>query len=340
MPYNRPSRSDVHVNRPLTNLSVAYIQEESRFVSRRVFPVIPSAKKSNLFFTFPRGEFNRVMMQRRAPGTESAGADYKIERDQFDTVPYGLHHNIDDQDRANVDDPLDLDRQTTMFLTLNAMLHREIGWVNAFFKTGVWTFEVDGAAARSANFSPLRTSADNNLLYWDNNDADPIKDIRRLKRAVLQSTGFMPNKLTLGRAVFDTLLDHPTIIDRIKYGQTAPTAAKVSRETLAMLFELDEVLVMDAIQNTAKEGADDSHSFIAGNHALLTYSPAQPGLMIPSCGYTFTWSGLIGGDEGTEMSRFRMQAIKSDRVEIEMAYDYKVVGVDLGCFINTIIQNA
>jgi hypothetical protein len=40
MPGN-PSIGDVHVNVPLTNISVAYIQDEGAFVADRVFANIP-----------------------------------------------------------------------------------------------------------------------------------------------------------------------------------------------------------------------------------------------------------------------------------------------------------
>jgi hypothetical protein len=55
--------------------------------------------------------------------------------------------------------------------------------------------------------------------------------------------------------------------------------------------------------------------------------------MVPSAGYTFTWSGLLGSNVlGTRISRFRMEHLKSDRIEIEQAFDHKKVAADLGGF--------
>ena len=340
MPYSQPNQSEVHVNRPLTNLSVAYMQSEDRFVSRRVFPRIGSQKQSNSYFTFPRGEFNRVMMQRRAPGAESAGARYKIARETFTTEPWALHNDIDDQVRANVDDPLKLDMQTTKFLTLNALLHEEISWASSYFKAGVWSgggvTSVENTRWKGGAAEKL-TGTDRTLKYWNVADTTPIQDIRFMKRTILEDTGFFPNKLTMGRVVYDTLLDHPTIIGRLDRGQTSGPAM-ASRQQLAALFEVDEICVMDAIQNTAAEGLDDKHSFIAGKHILLTYSPSAPGLMTPSAGYTFTWDGFLGSNNGTRIRRFRMIERSSDRIELEMAFEHKVVGSDLGFFVESIIQ--
>ena len=96
---------------------------------------------------------------------------------------------------------------------------------------------------------------------------------------------------------------------------------------------------MDAIENTANEGATNVHAFIGGKHALLLYTPATPGLMTPSAGYTFTWTGLLGGGAlGTRISRMRVELRKADRVEIEMAFDQKQVAADLGYFFLTAVS--
>ena len=67
-----PTPGDVHVNVPLTNISIAYLQNASNFIASRVFPNIPVQKQSDRYYTYDRGEFNRDEMKERAAGTESA----------------------------------------------------------------------------------------------------------------------------------------------------------------------------------------------------------------------------------------------------------------------------
>jgi len=161
----------------------------------------------------------------------------------------------------------------------------------------------------------------------------PIRDVRLGKASIAQSTGFEPNKLIMGRAVYDAIVDHPEIIDRLKYGQTAGAPAMASKQALAALFGVDEILVMNAIENTAAEGVAAAHSFIGGNHCLLTYSTSAPGLMTPTAGYTFSWTGLLGsGADGNRIKSFRMEDRSADRVEIDMCFDMKLVSADLGQF--------
>tara|TARA_R110002167_G_scaffold143958_2_gene333681 strand:- start:34758 stop:35747 length:990 start_codon:yes stop_codon:yes gene_type:complete len=321
MPFSQPSRSDVHINGPLSSVSLAFIQSADAFVADRAFPRLAVAKQSDSYFTYDRGYFNRAEMEKRAPGAESAGANYALSSATYSADVWALHRDVADQVRANADSPISLDREATELLTLQGLLRKEKEWAGAHFITGVWTTERAGVAA-----TPTGTQ----FLRWDVAASTPIEDVRSGVRTVQESTGFRPNRMVLGRSVYDALLDHPDIVGRLDRGQTSGTAM-VMRDTLASLFEMDEILVMDAIENTANEGATNVHAFIGGKNALLIYTPAAPGLMIPSAGYTFTWNGLLGGGAlATRISRMRMDHLKSDRIEIEMAFDQKLVSADLG----------
>ncbi len=68
MPINQPGRGDVHVDRPLTQLSLAFLQSADGFVADRVFPRVPVDKPSDSYFTYDRGMFNRNQMEKRAAG--------------------------------------------------------------------------------------------------------------------------------------------------------------------------------------------------------------------------------------------------------------------------------
>lgn len=325
-----PTPGDVHVNTPLTNISIAYLQNASNFVAARVFPNIPVSKQSDRYYIYERGDFNRDEMQERAPSTESAGGGYKLDNTPtYFATQFSFHKDIPDQVRANADAVLNPDREATAFVTQKALIKREKVFVSKFFSSSLWAKDYTGVASNPST---------GEVLQWSDANSTPIENVRAAKRNIAQSTGFEPNKLVLGRAVFDALLDHPDIIDRIKYGQTAGGPAMAGQDTLAKLFNVDEVLVMNAVENTAKEGQSASHDFIGGKNALLCYSTPAPGLMTPTAGYTFSWTGLLGsGAEGNRIRSFRMEALSSDRVEIDMCFDMKLVGADLGNFFSGIV---
>lgn len=335
MPGN-PTQGDVHVNRPLTNISVAYIQDEGNFKADRVFPNIPVLKQSDRYFTYSRADFNRDEMEERAPGTESSGNGYDIDSTPTYFAPvYAFHKDIADQIRANSDDPLNPDRDATIFVTQKALIRREVSFVARYFGPGVWEFGSLGVDAITGL---------NEFLQWDDAGSTPIEDVRAAKRTVQEATGFKPNKGLFGPHVFDVLVDHPDIVDRIKFGQTrsdSGTSPAIANEnTLAQLFALDEVMVMEAVVNKARRGEPENSSFIAGNNALLLFVTKTPGIMIPTAGYTFSWNGWMGATGmGHRIKRFRMEQLESDRVEVQMAYDQKVVGADLGFFFEHCIHD-
>ena len=347
--FGSPSTGDVHIDAVLTNISLAFMQDSNNFVARRAFPEVPVSKQSDVYYTYPRGEFNRDQMEERAPGTESAGANYKLDTQSYRCKVYALHKNIDDQTRSNVDGPLQLDRETTMFLTLKAQLNQEIDWVGRYMggsglgfsaaPGGTWSFAADGVASSPTARASLdfTDGANNNVLQWSVDGSTPIENVRDAKRAMLQETGFEPNVMVMGRSVADTLKDHPDLIDRIDRGQTTG-AAQMTMEGIRELFELDEILVSNAIQNTAKLGATANHSFIAGDNALLLYRPPSPGLLTPAAGYTFLWSGFIGANQGgLRIKNIRIDTHESDRIEAQVAYDHNKVAADLGLYWNDIV---
>ncbi len=314
----QPTKSDVHVDRPLTNMSVAFIQDQRDFVASRVFPVLPVQKQSDLFYVYDKKQWFRTDSQKRAPTTESAGSGYSLNTDSYRADVWAVHKDVDDQLRANADVPINVDREAVAFVMQQQLIRKEKEWMSKYFTTGLW----------SADLTPG--------TLWDAASSDPIKDVRAYKRQIFQQTGRMPNKLVVSPDVDDVLKDHASIVERIKYTQFAD----VDNQLIARLFGLEEYLVANAIEDVEPEsvgGAEDLQH-LASRDALLVYSPPTPGIMTPAAGYTFAWNGLFGmAAEGSRVSRFRMEHLKSDRVESEMAWDLKLVSPELGLFLNNVI---
>ena len=109
------------------------------------------------------------------------------------------------------------------------------------------------------------------------------------------------------------------------------------RNLIASLFELDAIFVMDSVYNTAVEGAAESNAFIGGDQALLYYAPDTVGLEEPTAAVQFSWTGLLGNTEaGIRIKRFRMEANEADRIEGQMAMDFKLTSAALGYLFVTV----
>ena len=71
-----PGPGDVHVNRPLTNISLAYMQDAAAFVADSIFPAIPVMKQSDLYWEYDRDDWNRDEAEEMRPGDIGGESDY------------------------------------------------------------------------------------------------------------------------------------------------------------------------------------------------------------------------------------------------------------------------
>lgn len=329
-----PSQSDLHVNVPLTNVSIAYIPNAGDYICRKIFPKVPVQKQSDLYWKWSKSDWRRTDVQRRAPGTESPGVGWNYDTDSYFAHVYAVHRDIDDQVRANADSNFKLDSEATKFITNQMLLKQELDWTAKYFTTGVWSTEYTGVASGVGA---------GEFLQWNDAASDPLRDMRNWKNSYRLLTGYDPTFMVMGIDVLTELESHPDILDRIKYTQRGV----VTVDLLQSLFDIPKIyiskaskIVSDArINDAAAQDAAASYEFITDTKsALLGYAPSSPSIMTPSAGYTFVWSGYAGGNsEGIKISSFRMEHIKSDRVEAEMTYDMKVVATDMGIFLNTVV---
>ena len=328
-----PSQADLHVNVPLTNVSVAYMQSADSYIADKVFPKVPVQKQSDLYWKYSKSDWRRTDVKRRAPGTETPGVGWNVDTDVYFCHVYGVHKDIADQERANADSNFNLDRDATEFITNQQLLKRDIDWTASYFRTGVWATERTGVAAAPGA---------GQFLAWDQAGSDPIGDVSRWFIEFRRLSGFAPNIAILGAYVMTALKQHPDIIDRIKYTQRGI----VTEDLIATLFDVDELYVSyatvsggPALNDARTQDAAATFDFIGNSDGVLfAYAPPSPSLLTPSAGYTFTWAGYLGGNsQGVRVKRFRMEHIASDRIEAEQTYDMKVVSPDLGLFLSSVV---
>lgn len=323
-----PTMQNAHIDRALTNISVAYLQDADKFIADKVFPVVPVKRQSDVYYQYNKGDFMRDEAQLRGAGTESAGGDYGVEaQEPYYCRKHAFHKDVTEEERKNYDEPLNADQDATTFVTQKMLIRREMEWATKYFNAGIWGTDITGKAA---------TPASGETLQWDQATSNPIKDITEAGVAMAAETGYKPNTLVLSPYAFNALKNHEDILDRIKYTQKGI----VTTDLLATLFEVDKVLVAWSVVNTAKKGAADDVGFIMGKHALLCYANPTPALRQPSAGYIFAWTGLEGaGAYGNRIVRLPMDqlGLGTERIEGEMAFDCKKVCADLGVFFKDIV---
>lgn len=314
----QPTGNSVHIDRPLTMMSQAIIQSTDTFIANKVFPTLPVARKSDSYYIYTQADWFRDEARVRPPATESVGSGYNLSTTTYNCDVWAIHKDLDDQTDQNADDVLNLEQDAVEFVTQRMLLRHEIEWTSEFFATSKWTTDLTPSA------------------LWDNyGTSNPLTDVQTAIKTVLARTGFKPNTAVIGYDVWSALLNHPDIIERIKY-----TSANVPTEqVVGRYFGLDRVFVTSAIKNTAAEGAAASYSFVQGKHMLVCYVAPRVGPRTATAGVTFSWTGVSDGGGGTVgVVRIPMPELRSTRIESQMAWDSKVIGADLGYFFNSAVS--
>ena len=319
----QPTATQVHVNRPLTNISIAFIQQAKNFVAARVFPSVPVDKQSDSYFVYTKADWFRDEARKRGDSTESAGSGYDIGTTTYNCDVFAFHKDVGDQVQANSDSPLDPLRDAAVFVIQRMLLRKEIQWATDFMVSGSWDTNKTG----TTDFTKWSTYA----------GSDPITDIETGKATILQNTGYLPNTLVLGYTTFRYLKNHPLLVDRFKH--TTPNV--LTTELMAGIFDIERVLVCMAVKNTGNENEAASYSFVqTGADALLCYVNPTPSPRAPSAGYCFEWKGVSDGLGETVATRsFNMPQLgkRHQRVESELAFDNKVVASAMGYYFTTAV---
>ena len=214
----RETFRDVHVDRPLTNMSLHYIQNTADFIAHRFFPTVPVNNASDLYDYYPSGYFDRIHESKRAEEGIANTIGYKVSQKSYSVDEDALRTFISDKKRANCDSSRRLDAEATALVTRALLLAKEKRFVETFMTTGLWTTNMVGKASNP-------NTANGEFLKWTDANSDPISFFDQRKRQIKLEGGRLPNKLTLGYDTFNALKEHPDLLERVKYtGSTARIA--------------------------------------------------------------------------------------------------------------------
>jgi len=325
MPLLTPS--NVHIDMPLSNLTLAYVQEQSNFVADKVFPVVGVQRQSDKYYIYDRAGMNRSGdVKKLAPRTEVNRIGLALSNDSYYADVYGLGMDFDEQTLANEDAMLEIRAAGAQTLVNRVLIEREEQFASSFFAAGIW-----GTDNTPSN------------LWSDYTNSTPITDVTTARRTMqLKSGGFKPNTMVIGKEVRDILINHPDVLARLNGGATVSNTALITDAKLAEIFEVENFYVMEAVKNGAAEGLAEANAFIGGKNALLVHTPRTSGLMTPAAGLTFAWNNIPSVNNlGITVESFSDDALKrqqvAEHIQVKMAYDMKVVGADLGYFFESVV---
>lgn len=308
--FAQPTDTDVHIDVPLTQISVRYQNPE--YIGTSVFPRVQVTDRSDKFFIYDNSGGNSKAWLRndakpRAVGGATARGGYELSTGSYSVIQYGFEHPIPDEVRKNSDSPLAPDADAINFCMDKVAMAQEKIIAALVNTSGNWTTNVTLSGTGQ---------------WSDYTNSNPFTDFKTARITIRQQVARPANTIQMGIQTFEALALHPELLDRVKYTGTSEKPAMVTSQMMAALFMVDQVLVGGAVEETANEGATSSPSFIWGKHAWIGFVAPSPALATPSAGYIFSMGVLA--------DRYREDWNKADVVRCLEDFDAKAVAAGAG----------
>lgn len=303
-----PLISEVVFDELMTDVSIQYQPAQGGYLADMVGPPVPVKLESASYWKYDMSRFD-VPYSKRAPRSEYNRVEWSTSRDSYAAEEFGLEIAIDDRERDNVVGPLDLEVDSTEIVTDMVLNGREKRWADLVRDVAIITQ------------NETLTGGDQ-WSDFTSGTSDPIGMAATARNTIFATTGYRPNKLLLGNDVYEKLLQHPAILERIQFSERAI----VTRQILAALFNVDEVLVGGVLRRSSSAGATDVLEDVWGKDALFFYAETRPSLKRASFAYTFRVRAL-------RAFRYREEKIASDIIRVTEIQAEKIVAPQLAYLV-------
>ncbi len=299
------------------NAVIGYAQDAPLEVFN-VFPRVNTRRYQGLIPKYVKADWFKIgdpNAYKRFGSTESVGDTFATDKSQYLLEQYSFHKDVTKDDVEQTESPYAAIDDAAKFVVNRLRRVTLKILVTEFLAASVWGNEES---------SPTKWDATSNGV----SDADPVDNILTWKQAIEKTTGFDPRKLIITPDVYKALRLNTKITARLGSNSTQI----VTRQLLASLFDLDELVILNAI-NESVDG------YMAAGKALLVYTPkgTTGNKFEPSAGYIMTYAGDGGYNFGT--SRIPMpQKNHSLRIEADLRIDPVVPAADCGYYISNLVD--
>lgn len=253
----------------LTTVAQGYSNNE--LVGQLLFPYVPVSQRGGKIISFGREDF-RIYNTGRAPGANTRRVQFGFASSPFALESHSLEGLValENMQEAEAVPGIDL-ASSAVNGTQNIIgLRLEKAQADLATTAGNYSASNKVTLAGASKWSDYTTGT-----------SDPTKDIATGKEAIRAKIGKRTNIVALmGAQVWETVRQHPKIVDRIKYtGRDSATP-----ELLANLWGVQKVAIGDAVYETAGALAD-----VWGNFVVLAYTQTATAASrgTPSYGYTY-----------------------------------------------------
>lgn len=212
----------------------------------------------------------------RAPKGEYFRDELEFVERTYATREYGIEGPVDENEAAHYASMLDHEATTAMWLRHRMLIAQERRVATEAFSTTRFTAQT---AAASVAWSTPAT-------------ADPIGDVLVAKLDVVATYGMWPDTMVINRIAWNYLRETDQIRTRVHgQGSGQPDRARnISRGVVADILDLDEIIVAEAVEDTANANAAFAGAHIWADDALVFKKIRGNNIREIGLGHTLHWS--------------------------------------------------
>jgi hypothetical protein len=299
-----------HISKALSNVSIKYSNNE--YVASKVLKDLPVKNESDIIYVYNR-DF-AVPETRRGNKSPSNMVTWGISTTTYYLDEHALSDVISDRDRNN-SDSINLDVDTTEFLTDKILLAQEVDAAALLFTTGTWSNYAQGTTATSWKYNTT-TSA-------------PIQMVLSGTSSIVKNSGTKPNTMIVGWATYEVLKENPNVYNRIQYVERAI----ITEDLLASLFDVQTFVVGAAVMDTPIQADAESISFIWGGHALLAYMNPKIGLKQVTAAVNLR---INEAGNPYKVKKWREEKLGGDQIEVSTMYKPKAIATACGYYFSSV----
>jgi hypothetical protein len=257
----------------------------------------------------------RIDETSRANGDVAKMATWDVSTSTYQLTKHSLKDIITQDDRDNTNAPLELDFDTTQFLTEKINRKIEDDVQKLLFTTTTF-----------GNNSSLDTASS---WVYNTTTSAPIQNMLSATSVIVKAVSKKANTGICGRVVLDALKENQNIHERLKYVQRSI----LTSEILASVFDLDNLYVGESVKDTSKEGIAASESFIWGDKMLVAYFAKNPTRRDITAALNFR-SSTFGNPYSVKS--WYDQERDGDYIEVTTKVDHKAVATGAGYLFSSV----
>lgn len=276
--------SGLHVNEALTDLCLAFRQDQEGYCWNKILPQKVVRHRSDYIRQIDKGQLLRLYDLRVGAGGRVKDVQFKIgENLKYNAVDYAVEAVMRATESSNADAIIEYEQE----LIYNAMIAFNQNLEYLTIKNTV----------RSTTFMTNNTTLTGGDRWdqYNSPSSDPIMDIKQAALRIKSRTGYMPNVLMMHDMVWDVIQRHPRSLER---APVHPSGSGIfTKEAFERVCDLPpgSLITTSMTYNTALEDQTASYTSFIGPDVIMAYV-APSSTRNYGLGQSFMWAGQNAGD--------------------------------------------